>query len=160
MDEQQAWFLTVMSSTFFLPHCAIITAATMPFGAEHWCSAFMPTVEEGRVVLYFEDERLARWEVIEPVPVVSSGSTWDTDERQWDWDKDTAHYKAEKKALKKHQKKEKKLLTEHQKEEGTSKAHSKAEKKALKKHHKKENKALKKHEKKERRRLEKHQQSP
>ena len=73
VDEQQAWFITVMSSTFFLVHCAITTAATMPFGAEHWCSALMPTVEEGQVVLHFEDERLARWEVIEPVPVVSSG---------------------------------------------------------------------------------------
>ncbi len=76
VDEEQAWFLTIMSSTAFLPHCLLLTAATMPFGAEHWCADFIPTVEEGEVVLHFEDERLARWEVIEPVPVVSSGYTY------------------------------------------------------------------------------------
>ena len=97
------------------------------------------------VVLHFESEKLVGWEVLEPTPAVSSGSNWDTDEMQWDWDKDSAHHEAEKKALKQHQTKEKKLLSEHQKEEGTSKAHRKAEKKALKQHQKKERRWLEKH---------------
>ncbi len=46
-------------------------------------------------------------------PAVSSGSNWDTDEMEWDWDKDAAHYEAEKKALKKHQKKERRWLEKH-----------------------------------------------
>ena len=75
VDEEQLWFFTVMFSTVFLPHCIILTAATMPFGAEHWCSA-IPTVEEKPVVLHFEAEKLVRWEVLAPVPVVSSGYTY------------------------------------------------------------------------------------
>ena len=74
--EEQDWPLTVLSSTVFLPHCIILTAVTMPFGEEHWCSAVIPTVGEGTVVLHFEAEKLVRWEVIEPVPVVYSGSTY------------------------------------------------------------------------------------
>lgn len=70
--EEQAWFVTVMSSTVFLPHCVVATAVTLPFGAEHWC-AIIPTVEEGSVVLHFEGEKLVRWDVTEPsLPVVSS----------------------------------------------------------------------------------------
>ena len=80
VDEVQAWFLTVMSSTAFLPPCIIATAVAMPFGGEHWCDAVIPTVEKGEVVLHFEEEKLVRWEVIEPepVPVVSSGYNWNT----------------------------------------------------------------------------------
>ena len=54
-----------------LPHCALATAVTMPFGVDHdhWCSIGgkgIPTVAEGTVVLHFEEENLVRWAVIEP----------------------------------------------------------------------------------------------
>ena len=70
VDEKQNWNETVASSTLFLPVCALVTAVTMPFGWEHWCSALLPTVEEGKVVLQFEWEKLARWEVFAPPPRV------------------------------------------------------------------------------------------
>ncbi len=49
----------------------------MPFvGAEHWCDAGLPVVGKGEVLLHFEEEKLVRWDVIEPVPAVSSGYTY------------------------------------------------------------------------------------
>ena len=71
VHEMQDWFSTFITSTVFLPHCALLTAVTMPFGVDHdhWCSIGgkgIPTVAEGTVVLYFEEENLVRWAVIEP----------------------------------------------------------------------------------------------
>ena len=54
---------------------------------EDWDAPYMITSD---VVLYFEDERLARWEVNEPVPSVSSGSNWQP--QQWNWNTDAAHH--------------------------------------------------------------------
>ena len=77
VHEEQNWFFTVMSSTLFLPHCILLTDVSMPFvSAEHWCGVFLPVVGKGKVVLHFEEEKLVRWDVIEPVPVVSSGYTY------------------------------------------------------------------------------------
>ena len=77
VHEEQNWFFTVMSSTLFLPHCILLTAVSMPFvSAEHWCGVFLPVVGKGKVVLHFEEEKLVCWDVIEPVPVVSSGYTY------------------------------------------------------------------------------------
>ena len=78
VHEEQNWFFTVMASTLFLPHCIFFTAATAPFvGAEHWCDVFLPVVGKGEVLLHFEEEKLVRWDVIEPVPpAVSSGYTY------------------------------------------------------------------------------------
>ncbi len=40
--EERNWVHTVMSYSVFLPHCILITAATMPFiGAESWCDVFL-----------------------------------------------------------------------------------------------------------------------
>lgn len=68
-NEQQNWFNTAIFSTVLLPHCIILTAATMPFGAEHWCAGIVSYVEEGSVILLFEKEKLAGWTVRDP-PVV------------------------------------------------------------------------------------------
>lgn len=74
LHEERDRLSTVMSYSVFLPHCILLTAATMPFiGAESWCDVLIDTIEEKPVVLHFEEEKLVRWEVIEPVPVVSSG---------------------------------------------------------------------------------------
>ena len=64
------------------------------FVAVSWLSNFEwddPYMGTSDVVLRFEGEKLVRWEVLEPVPVVSSGSTWHW-QHQWEWSKDTRHH--------------------------------------------------------------------
>ena len=73
VHEEQAWFPTVIFSSLVLPHCILFTAL-MPFYGGHPC--FGQYVEEKPVVLHFEAEKLVRWEVLAPVPVVSSGYTY------------------------------------------------------------------------------------
>jgi hypothetical protein len=59
-----------------------------------WNDPYMSTSD---VVLHFEQEKLARWEVIEPPPVVSSGISehdWDwMNQQQWNRSKDERHHK-------------------------------------------------------------------
>ena len=76
------------------------------FVAVSWLANFEwddPYMDTSDVVLHFEGEKLARWEVIEPVPVVSSGRTWQQqqwEQEQWQWQqrqwqqmKDIKHHK-------------------------------------------------------------------
>lgn len=61
--EEQNWFFTLHPLTpFFIPINLVV--------GDLWK---LPYVTSKPVVLQFEEQKLVRWEVIEPVPVVSSG---------------------------------------------------------------------------------------
>ena len=89
-DEEQNWVGTGYC-TLFAPLCAFMSPISLLDEGRTLFHIF--GVDEKPVILDFEDGRLVRWEVIEPVPVVSSGSTsqWQQ-HQQWDWSKDARHH--------------------------------------------------------------------
>ena len=74
--EEQNWFFTVHPlAPLFIPIIVLDSDLTWPEASREVYVTRKP------VILYFEQEKLARWEVIEPPPAVSSGISED----DWDW---------------------------------------------------------------------------
>ncbi len=65
VHEEYDGFIT----SFFWPMAPLFVAASWLLNFE-WDELYMNTSD---VLLHFEDEKLVRWDVIEPVPAVSSG---------------------------------------------------------------------------------------
>ncbi len=74
-EELDGFFTSVL-----WPMAPLFVAASWLLNFE-WDDPYMRTSD---VILHFEDEKLARWEVIKPVPAVSSGSNW-LWQQQMDW---------------------------------------------------------------------------
>ena len=88
--EEQDWFVT-------LHPMAPLIAAVIRVSENEWHNIY---VTRKPLVLHFEAEKLVRWEVIEPAPVVSSGydalgalDDMQKQQREWQRIKDIQHHK-------------------------------------------------------------------
>ena len=59
VHEEQHWPMTALFSTVFLLPCALGALLFLPLAGEVMCTP----IDEKRVLLHFEAEKLARWEV-------------------------------------------------------------------------------------------------
>ena len=103
VHEEQIWFDTFLASSVFFPPCLLTTVVALPFGVvEHWCDPVFPTVQKSPVVLHFEAEKLANWDVLDPHTDTWVGTDYSPDDSLFDdsLERNTARYRAMKKASK------------------------------------------------------------